>query len=173
MIKVDLSSMTAERAAIPDVLTGLASQSLQDLSWTDRSLGLQNYAWWPAVDHSPALGEFERYGAETLTVDADNMRVVVTRAVIAWTQDEIDAINRVEISRLDFMERFTHAELESIYTAAKTSVGVQVFIDKLKMHEGLVDLSSPTLKAGVDALVSGGVLTQFRADAILSTEAVL
>jgi hypothetical protein len=87
MIKVQ--NNTATREPQPPFLQGLATESLADLSWTDPALGVQDCAWLPVVDQSPALGQFERYGDETLTV-GDGV-VIVTRAVVPWTQAEIDA----------------------------------------------------------------------------------
>lgn len=87
MIKVQDNQAT--RAPIPAFLIGLAPESLADLSWTDPALGVQDCAWWPEVDQSPALSQYERYGLEALTVDAVNKQVIVTRAVEPWTPEEI------------------------------------------------------------------------------------
>lgn len=87
MIKV--KNNTATRAALPAFLRGLAPESLADLAWTDPQLGVKDEAWWPEVEQSPALGQYERYGDETLTVDAPNRRVIVTRAVVPWSAEEI------------------------------------------------------------------------------------
>lgn len=87
MIKVQ--NNTATREPIPAFLQGLAAESLADLSWTDPALGVHDCAWLPEVDQSPALEEYQRYGEETLTV-GDGV-VIVTRAVVPWTQEEIDA----------------------------------------------------------------------------------
>lgn len=89
MIKIQ--SNTATREPIPNFLVGLAAESLADLSWTDPALGVQDAAWWPEEDQSPALGEFERYGDETLTVDAERHVVVVVREVVPWMAEEIEA----------------------------------------------------------------------------------
>lgn len=70
------------RESLPDFLVGLAPESLADLSWTDPSLDVHGIAWWPTEDHSPALGENQAYGNETLTVDADRKIVVVVRAIV-------------------------------------------------------------------------------------------
>jgi len=89
MIKV--KNNTATREPIPHFLVGLAAASLADLSWTDPALGVSDCAWWPEDDHSPALGEFERYGNETLTPDPERRVVVVVREVVPWTAEEIEA----------------------------------------------------------------------------------
>lgn len=89
MIKVQ--SNTATREPIPPFLRGLAPESLADLSWTDEALGVSDCAWWPEEEQSPPLGEFERYGDETLAVDAERQVVIVTRAVVPWSAEEIAA----------------------------------------------------------------------------------
>ena len=89
MIKIQ--NNLATREPLPAFLNGLAQESLADLSWTDPALGVSDAAWWPEVDQSPPLQEYERYGEETLTIDAINKQVIVTRAVIPWTTEEIEA----------------------------------------------------------------------------------
>lgn len=95
MIKVQ--NNTATREGIPAFLQGLAQESLVDLSWTDPALGVSDAAWWPEVDQSSALQRHERYGDETLTV-GDGV-VIVTRAVVPFTQAEIDAAAAAEQER--------------------------------------------------------------------------
>lgn len=85
MIKVKNSIATRE--PIPDFLIGLNQESLADLSWTDPALGAQDCRWLPEIDQSPALGQYERYGTETLTA-VDGV-VIVTRAVVPWGEGEI------------------------------------------------------------------------------------
>jgi len=92
MIKIQ--SNTATREPIPQFLVGLAATDLADLSWTDPQLGVSDCAWWPEEDQSPAPGEFERYGDETLGIDAERQVVVVTRAVVPWTAEEIAAYRK-------------------------------------------------------------------------------
>lgn len=87
MIKLQNNQLTRE--PIPQFLIGLDQSSLRDLSWTDPALGVSDSAWLPEVDQSPALQQYQRYGAETLTL-GDNA-VIVTRAVAPWTAEEIAA----------------------------------------------------------------------------------
>jgi len=94
MIKV--KNNIATREPIPKFLQGLKLESLVDLSWTDPQLGVQDCAWWPEEDQSLALGEYERYGAETMTVDADRKVVVVTKAIEPFTAEEIAMAEREE-----------------------------------------------------------------------------
>ena len=98
MIKIQ--NNTATREPIPKFLRGLKPESLADLSWTDPALGVQDCAWWPEVDESPELQEYQSYGEEILTIDEDNKRVIVTRSIIPWTQEEIDAHLEAEFKAL-------------------------------------------------------------------------
>lgn len=95
----------ATREPMPQFLQGLTPESLADLSWTDPALGVQDCAWWPEVDQSPALGQYERYGDETLTVDAENQRVIVTRAVVPWTAEEIEADRKSKVPQVVTMRQ--------------------------------------------------------------------
>lgn len=97
MIKVQ--NNTATREPLPHFLHGLAPESLADLSWTDPALGVSDAAWWPEVDQSPALAQYERYGDETLTINHTLKAVVVTKAVVPFTQAEIDAITTEEAAQ--------------------------------------------------------------------------
>lgn len=87
MIKVQKNIAT--RDPLPAFLQGLAPESLADLSWTDPQLGISDCAWWPALDKSEPLSQQQRYGAELLTVDAENRVVIVTREVLPLTHEEL------------------------------------------------------------------------------------
>lgn len=91
MIKVQ--NNIATREPLPEFLVGLAVESLADLSWTDPQLGVSNAAWWPEVDQCPELGQFQVYGDETLTPDAQSKTVICVKAVLPMPQDKVDAIN--------------------------------------------------------------------------------
>ena len=71
------------------------------------------------------------------------------------------------LSKLAFMERFTLEEMAGIYTAAKTNVVVEIFLDKMKLAE-FIDITDANTIAGVNALVSAGLLTEARAAEILA-----
>ena len=60
----------------------------------------------------------------------------------------------------------TPQELAAIYTAAKTEVMVEVFLDKLKLAEH-VDITDPQTTAGLQALAASGLLTEIRVQEVL------
>jgi len=90
MIKVQ--NNIASREALPVFLLGLEIESLQDLSWTDASLGVQDFAWYPEEDQSTSLGEYEEYGEETLTIDTERKVVVSSKAVVSMSAEKIAEI---------------------------------------------------------------------------------
>lgn len=86
------------------------------------------------------------------------------------SQDEITrflARNRLRLSKLEFQKRFTFAELVAIETAAETDPAIRVLQKQQQMAE-YIDVTDPTTRDGVLFLVSKGLLTQERADTILT-----
>jgi len=83
----------------------------------------------------------------------------------------VGAVRYVEpvavITRLAFMSMFTDAELEAIYTAAKQSVKVEIYLDKIKAAEN-VTLTDPRTIAGVEALTAAGLIDAGRVSEILA-----
>ena len=91
MIKINLKSFEVTREPLPDFLIGLMPESLVDLSWTDPALGVAGFGWWPEEDNSRALGEYEQYGEESLSINSIRQVVIVTRAIESWPKDRIAA----------------------------------------------------------------------------------
>ena len=120
MVKVQNNIATSE--PIPPFLIGLAAESLADLSWTDPALGVSDCAWWPEVDHSPVLGEYERYGTPQFAIDAANKRVIVTRSVEPWSADEIAADKKAKVPKTitprQIRQALTRLNLRSAVEAA-------------------------------------------------------
>lgn len=71
------------------------------------------------------------------------------------------------ITKLAYMNRFQDAELAAIFTAAKTSVEVEIWLEKFKVAED-IDLADPVTIAGVHALEAFGLIGTGRAGEILN-----
>lgn len=71
------------------------------------------------------------------------------------------------LSHIDFMGRFTDSELVGIYTAAKSSVAVEIWLDKFKLA-GNVNKDDARTISGLQALESAGLLAAGRAAQILA-----
>jgi hypothetical protein len=112
MIKIQ--NQTATREPIPVFLLGLHVDSLADLSWTDPALGVSDCAWWPEHDASAPLGVHEMYDAETLTIDAENKRVVSSRAVVPMTQEQIDTLAAEQAAQLQARKDALTAQINDL-----------------------------------------------------------
>ena len=76
------------------------------------------------------------------------------------------ATPRTRLTRLEFRNQFTMAEKQALYTAAQSSVDIQIFLDDVNAAEYVETTDQLTID-GLGALVSEGLLTQARADEIL------
>jgi len=77
-------------------------------------------------------------------------------------------LNSKIITKIAFRFRFTDAEYVGIITALKTDPEVQAWYDTFNMVSS-IDLNDPRTKTGVDNLVNKNLLTQTRADQILTS----
>lgn len=178
MVKVQAWAITHE--PVPEFLTNsqIPIDQIADLTW----LGLPYYAgwgWWPIVFQWPALGRYQSYGDEVLTVDAPNIVVISTRTVRDWTADEILAYKRSttrHITELALRNRFTLAEKIAFemaqvddptasHDARLGAAGLRV-MDKELAAAQYADLNDVTLQAGLAQLEQIGVLGSGRADEI-------
>ena len=71
------------------------------------------------------------------------------------------------LTKLEYMNRFTDAELAGIYTAAKLSVAVEVWLEKFKLASE-INLDDPRTATGVQALEANGLIATGRAAEILA-----
>lgn len=67
---------------------------------------------------------------------------------------------------LEFIERFTEAEQLAVVTAAMQVPALRLWYDKLMAAQQVVE-DDPRLAAGLDALVSAGLITQQRRDEVM------
>lgn len=71
------------------------------------------------------------------------------------------------LTKLQFLNRFTNEELAAVYTAAKTNVLVEVFLDKLKLAQE-INLDDPQTVGGLQALAAAGLLSEARVQEVLA-----
>lgn len=70
------------------------------------------------------------------------------------------------ITKLEYMGRFTDDELIAIYTAAKTNVAIEVWLEKFKLASE-IDLQDQRTIDGLTALEAAGILVSGRVSEIL------
>ena len=71
------------------------------------------------------------------------------------------------LTKLQYMNRFHDAELEGVYTAAKTVVQIEIWLDKFKLATD-INLDDPETVTGLENMVTAGLLTQSRVAEILA-----
>lgn len=71
------------------------------------------------------------------------------------------------LTKLQFLNRFTNEELAAVYTAAKTNVLIEVFMDKLKLAQE-INLDDPQTVGGLQALAAAGLLSEARVQEVLA-----
>jgi hypothetical protein len=71
------------------------------------------------------------------------------------------------ITKLEYMNRFHDDELAALYTAAKSAVQIEIWLEKFKLAE-FIDLDDPRTVAGVQALEASHLIGVGRASEILA-----
>lgn len=71
------------------------------------------------------------------------------------------------LTKLQYMLRFTDPELAGIYTAAKTVVSVEIWLEKFKLASE-INLDDPATIGGLQAMEAGGLIGVGRAAEILA-----
>lgn len=74
---------------------------------------------------------------------------------------------KTQITKLEYMNRFTDTELAGIYTAAKNVIQVEVWLEKFKLATD-ISLADQRTIAGLQALEAVGLLDAGRAADILT-----
>lgn len=75
----------------------------------------------------------------------------------------------MELTKQEFIDRFTHAEFVGILTAAKTDVDVEAWLFRFNNLVSTIDTTDPRTVSGLSLLVTKGLLTQARADEVAGT----
>jgi hypothetical protein len=71
------------------------------------------------------------------------------------------------LAALDFRRLFTDAETVAITQASQTNPQLRIFMDD-ESSAGIVHMDDPEVTGGVASLISAGLLTQERANAVLA-----
>lgn len=92
---------------------------------------------------------------------------IQTSPVVAIAEIPEPAPTPRTLSKIDYMDRFADAELAAIYAAAKTSIEVEIWLERFKLAQD-VNLDDPRTQAGLMALEAVGLIGEGRAAEILS-----
>lgn len=130
------------------------------------------YGWLTAVQNTErSTDKVPPIETDTLKANWTGLDWVLVEYVAPPAPTPAPTVRR--ISKLNYMDRFTDAELAGIYTAAKTVVQVEVWLAKFNATtpdpDGTsIDLDDPRTVAGVQGLEAAGLLGAGRAAEILA-----
>jgi len=88
---------------------------------------------------------------------------------VTFAVTEADRARPTRLTRLQFLMRFTDAEMQAIVAAADASPALKAALLKWQTAEGIT-LTSPITQAGVQALEIAGLIAPGRAEQILAVE---
>lgn len=113
------------------------------------------------------------YGGQILTVAALEAALGVDLSAATGAQLQEDMMARPftggkqHVSKLQFMDLFRPADLEKIYTAAKSVVAVQIELDRVnRAPHDQIELSDPRTMAGLQKMEASGLITAGDAERI-------
>lgn len=106
-------------------------------------------------------------GNVTNTIEADEAFCAAHFPHYRISTSQSTAQQNRTLTKLEYMSRFTDAELAGIYSTAKTNVSVEIWLEKFKLASE-VNLDDPAVIAGLQAMESGGLLAIGRCAVILA-----
>ena len=90
MLQINLVTKEVTRTPLPQSLKGLLQESLEDLSWADAEVGVENLGFWTEIAEGPSPDPIQKYsGNETYRIDEENKCIYVTKEIISQSTDEI------------------------------------------------------------------------------------
>ena len=84
---------------------------------------------------------------------------------------EQTTVLKTQFTSLEFLDRFTDAEQLGVVSATLSSAQVKLWYDKM-LAASFVDLNDPRTSAGLEALVTAGLLSATRKSVILTPDVV-
>lgn len=90
-------------------------------------------------------------------------------SVYTWDTEScsFQVVPKRVITKLEYMNKFTDVELATIYTLAKTNVGIEIWLEKFKLASD-INLDDVRTIGGVTALEQAGIIGPGRAQEILT-----
>lgn len=104
-----------------------------------------------------------RYGVNFTSEATDEQRAAGQAIADAW----IDPPTPRLVYSLDFLDRFSESTQLAVVSAAQQNPVVRLWYDRL-LANGSVDLDSPRLHSGLNALKDAGLITQSEIDSALA-----
>lgn len=165
--RYNLSAYQARRA---NEMRAQAQTQIEALQWRIERAKEREQLGLPGETLEAVLVEREalrrasnRCTAEVLAADTlDAVRAVV------FAVTEADRATPTRITRLQFLSRFTDAEMQAVIAASDQSPALRAALMKWQTADGIV-LTDPATVAGVEALEIAGLLAAGRSAEVLAT----
>jgi len=146
-----------------------AQQAIEALTWRLQRAQERDALGLPGETVQEVLLEREAIRRASNRLEAEIDAALDADAVrqIAFAVTEADRATPARLTRLQFLGRFTDAEMQAIVAAADASPALKAALLKWQTAEGIV-LTDPLTQAGVQALEMAGLIAAGRAAQILT-----
>ena len=104
-----------------------------------------------------------QYGIQFAENATDEQKAAAMAILDSWKEPP----ERRLVYALEFLDRFSESTQLKVVSAAQTNPAIRLWYDRL-LANGSVDLNSPRLIAGLNAMKDAGLLTQDEIDAALA-----
>ncbi len=106
-------------------------------------------------------------GAVINTIEADESFCSANFASFRQVPETPIVSPKRTLTKLEYMNRFTETELAAIYTAAKTVVSIEIWLEKFKLATE-INLDDAEMVSGLQAMEAAGLISAGRAAEILA-----
>ncbi|MCK9469415.1 MAG: hypothetical protein M0Q49_08360 [Porticoccaceae bacterium] len=151
------------------IIRDTASSSISQMQWRIERAVEREQLGLPGETITAVQAEREamRRASNRLEAAIDAAETVEQVQAITWEVTEADYPTPARITRQEFMDRFTEAELSAVLTAVEQNIQMRAWFERFRVVGGVV-LTDPRTIAGVQALEMISVLGPGRADEILA-----
>jgi hypothetical protein len=148
-----------------------AQANIEALTWRLERAQERDRLGLPGETPEEVLLEREaiRRASNRCEAEVNAAQEVAAVQAVTFAVTEADHATPARITRLQFLLRFTEAEMQAILAAAETNPALKAALLKWQTAEGIT-LTNPVTQAGVQALEIAGLIAPGRAAQILAVE---
>lgn len=165
----EAAALTRAKSARVSEIKRQAASNIEALAWRIERAQERERLGLPGETLQEVLLEREaiRRASSRCEAEINAAQDVTAVQAVQFSVTDADRATPQRLSRLEFLRRFTEAEMEAIVTAAEQSPALKTSLLKWQTAEGIV-VTDPETVAGVNALEIAGLLAAGRAGEILS-----
>ena len=165
-VRYDLDAYRARRIA---EIKRHASEAITALQWRIERAQERDRLGLPGETVEQVLLEREaiRRASNRCAAEVEAALDVQAVQAVQFAVTDADRATPARITRLQFLSRFTDAEMQAVIAASDASPALRAALLKWQTAEGIV-LTDPATIAGVQALEIAGLIAPGRAEAILT-----